>query len=150
MTAFLRLATIFAVFASCPALADDPAPADDTSIVQATYSWSAAEFVSEMETDAHLALLEPIDVVSLTDFPLHPLNDVHFETGDFLSRVSRLRGLSVLTMAEIGHARLFFGVNDDGLVGLHFNTSASDPNDRHIEVLRMPYLAEDPDETAPE
>lgn len=150
MSAILRLAMISAVLASHPTLADDAALPEETSNTQATYSWSAAEFVNELETDAHLALLEPIDVVSLTDFPLHPLNDVHFETSDFLSRVSKLRGLSVLTMAEIGHARLFFGVNDDGLVGLHFNTSASDPDGRHIEVLRMPYLAEDPDEKAPE
>lgn len=150
MSAILRLATISAALMSSTTFADDTASTEDTSEHQATYSWSAAEFVDELETDAHLALLEPVNPVSLTDFPLQPLNDVRFEDSDFLSRASKLRGLSVLTMAEFGHARLFFGVNDDGLVGLHFNTSASDPSGGHIEVLRMPYLAEDPDETAPE
>lgn len=130
------------------ALADDST--SEATETEAIYSWSAAEFINELESDAHLALLEPVDVIAYMDFSSRRLYDLRFEDSDLLSRMSKLRGISMLTMAEIGHARLFFGVNDDGLVGLHFNTSASDPDGQHIEVLRMPYLAEDPDETPPE
>jgi hypothetical protein len=64
-----------------------------------------------------------------------------------LARVSKLRNLSLLTLAEIGQTRLFLGVNDEGLVGLHFNALPRDSDGRYLEVVRMPYLKEnEPDD----
>jgi hypothetical protein len=56
------------------------------------------------------------------------------------SRVSKLRELSLLTLAELGETRLFFGVNDNGLFGLHLGARPLPGNDRSIELARMPYL----------
>ncbi len=112
-------------------------------------SMSATAFLDELGHSSLWRLPEPVNLIALADPHPHPLNELHFEDSDLVSRLSKLRGLSVLTMAEVGPARLFFGVNDEGLVGLHFNTGASDPGDIHVEVLRMPYLKDDSDDAGP-
>lgn len=127
--------------------------ADETAdAAQATYtaaslpitsSMSATAFLGDLGQSSEWRLSEPVDLIALAELHPHPLNELHFEDSDLVSRLSKLRGLSMLTMAEIGPARLFFGVNDEGLVGLHFNTGAGDPDDVHVEVLRMPYLDDD-------
>lgn len=112
-------------------------------------SLSATSFLDQLGQTSHWRLSDPIDLIALAELQLHPLHELHFEESDLISRLSKLRGLSMLTMAEVGAARLFFGVNDKGLVGLHFNTGASDPGDIHVEVLRMPYLKDDGDDENP-
>lgn len=114
-----------------------------------TSSLTATAFLDELGHSSLWRLPEPVDLIALADLQPHPLNELHFEDSDLVSRLSKLRGLSVLTMAEVGSARLFFGVNDEGLVGLHFNTDAGDPGDVHVEVLRMPYLKDDSDDASP-
>ena len=114
-----------------------------------TSSLSTTAFLDELGHSSMWRLSEPVDLIALADLHPHPLNELHFEDSDLVSRLSKLRGLSMLTMAEVGPARLFFGVNDEGLVGLHFNTGASDPGDVHVEVLRMPYLDDDSDDADP-
>ncbi len=57
-----------------------------------------------------------------------------------MARVSKLRNLSLLTLAEVGQTRLFLGVNDDGLVGLHFNRFSRADDTRYLEAARMTYL----------
>ena len=74
-----------------------------------------------------------------------PMADFDFQDGRTVARVSRLRYLSLLTLAEFGRSRLFLGVNDDGW-GLQFRPFSRRDDERYLEVLRMPYL-EDP--TAP-
>lgn len=71
---------------------------------------------------------------------LRPIADVDFRDADALSRVSDLRGLSLLTLADSGQTRLFLGVNEDGLVGLHFDLFSRYGSERYLEVVRMPYL----------
>lgn len=133
-------------------LLSSPAFADETEALYAPASLpfhtslATAAILDELDNSSPSRLSEPVDLIALADLHLHPLNELHFQESDLVSRLSKLRGLSMLTMAEMGPARLFFGVNDKGLVGLHFNTGASDPGDIHVEVLRMPYLdaASDP------
>lgn len=110
---------------------------------------SATAFLDELDYGPAWRLPEPVDLIALADLQPHPLNELLFDDSDLVSRLGKLRGLSMLTMAEVGPARLFFGVNDKGLVGLHFNTGASDPGDVHVEVLRMPYLKDDRDDENP-
>jgi hypothetical protein len=75
------------------------------------------------------------------DWP-RPIANFDFREGSALARVSKLRSLSLLTLAEIGRTRLFLGVNDEGLVGLHFKVLARAGDERYLEVVRMPYLKE--------
>lgn len=69
-----------------------------------------------------------------------------FHDNSLLARASKLRNLSLLTLATHRHARVYLGVNDDGLVGLHFNASLrerDERDERYLELARMPYLADD-------
>jgi hypothetical protein len=75
------------------------------------------------------------------DWP-RAIADFDFQDDSALARVSKLRNLSLLTLVEIGQTRLFLGVNDEGLLGLHFNAFPRDGDGRYLEVVRMPYLKE--------
>lgn len=73
-----------------------------------------------------------------------PMADFEFREGSALMRLTKLRSLSLLTLAKVGKSRLFFGVNDDGFVGLHFSALSSASDERYLEVVRMPYLSGEP------
>jgi len=66
--------------------------------------------------------------------------NVAFHDSDTFSRMSKLRNLSLLTFAEIGRARLFLGVDDNGIVGVHLRAFHRLGDERYLEVVRMPYL----------
>ena len=85
-------------------------------------------------------LHHPLDAIAYSDDWKRPIADINFRDGSALARVSKLRNLSLLTLAEVGQTRLFLGVNDDGLVGLHFNLFSRGGDTRYLEVVRMPYL----------
>lgn len=70
---------------------------------------------------------------------LQAIADAYATDTGALRRVSRIRSLSLLTVAEIGRARLFLGVNNRGVAGLHFGTLPHRV-DFEPEILRMPYL----------
>lgn len=62
-----------------------------------------------------------------------------FQDSSAVGRASRLRSLSLLTLAQFKKSRLFLGVNHRGVLGLHFN-AAKQGDDRSLEIARMPYL----------
>ena len=66
--------------------------------------------------------------------------DVNFLDNSTLGRLKRVRSLSLLTLSEQGSSRLFLGVNEDGLLGLHFRASSGVASETPIEVARMPYV----------
>lgn len=74
------------------------------------------------------------------DDQTQPMNNFDFQDSSILGRASKLRSLSFLTLAEPGKSRLFLGVNEDGLVGLHFRAFSSHRDARYLELVRMPYL----------
>ena len=85
-------------------------------------------------------LYQPLDAIAYSDDWKQPIADINFRDGSALARVSKLRNLSLLTLAEVGQTRLFLGVNDDGLVGLHFDLFSRADDTRYLEAARMPYL----------
>ena len=60
-----------------------------------------------------------------------------FREDSTLERIGRLRNLSFVTLAKTRRTRLFLGVNEDGLVGLHFNTLSQYGDDRVLELYRV-------------
>ena len=68
------------------------------------------------------------------------LADIRFEDSSTLTRLSKLRNVSILTLGQFGRSRIFVGVNRDGLVGLHFGAYSRRATDRYLELARMPYL----------
>ena len=92
---------------------------------------------------AHPSRWRPFHPTAATTYstkPLRPIADFDIQDADALSRVSKLRGLSLLTLAEFGQTRLFLGVSEEGLVGLHFNAFPRYDGEGDLEVIRMPYL----------
>lgn len=69
-----------------------------------------------------------------------PMIDLELKEVPALKRISRLRNLSLLTLANKGQMRFFLGVNADGLVGLHITLLSRRDEGRIFEMLRMPYL----------
>lgn len=69
--------------------------------------------------------------------------EVEFQDNSAMGRVSGVRNLSLLTLAESRGTRLFLGVNDDGLVGLHFIAVPKYGDRRYLSLARMPYLKKD-------
>ncbi len=87
-------------------------------------------------------LFDSVEAMAYSDDWPRTIADFDFQDDSALARVSKLRNLSLLTLAEIGQTRLFLGVNDEGLLGLHFNAFPRDRDGRYLEVVRMPYLKE--------
>jgi hypothetical protein len=92
-------------------------------------------------------LFHSVEALAYSDDWPRTIADFDFQDDSALARVSKLRNLSLFTLAEIGQTRLFLGVNDEGLLGLHFNTLRRNGDERYLEVVRMPYLKEnEPDD----
>ncbi|MBT8068055.1 MAG: hypothetical protein KJO09_12510 [Gammaproteobacteria bacterium] len=66
--------------------------------------------------------------------------DLKFRDPGAFARVSKVRELSLLTLAEAGESRLFFGVNYEGLFGFHLGARPRLGDERYVELARMPYL----------
>jgi hypothetical protein len=87
----------------------------------------------------------PVELTtSTTDWPAS-ISEVDFKDASWSSRMGELRNLSLVTLLEVGQRRLFLGVNDDGLVGIHFKAFSRDTDSQYLEMVRMPYL--DPETT---
>ncbi len=87
-------------------------------------------------------LFHPVEAVAYSDDWPRQITDFDFQDASALARVSKLRSLSLLTLAEIGQTRLFLGVDEEGLVGLHFIVLPHYDHERYLELARMPYLKE--------
>ena len=101
---------------------------------------SVDTMLAESEYPSRWRPFHPAEATASSDDWLRPIADFDFQDAGFLSRVSKLRGVSLLTLAEFGQTRLFLGVNEEGLVGLHFDMFPHYGGKRYLEVVRMPYL----------
>lgn len=121
---------------SASAFADEP--------VQPKLTPAAEAFLADLERASRPQPPDYLQSIVYADNFLRPLPDINFEDGSLLERVSHLRRVSLLTFAEIGEAQFFFGLNSEGLLGLHFNIDRRKTRER-LELLRMPYLVSDED-----
>jgi hypothetical protein len=69
-----------------------------------------------------------------------PVAELQLDDGSTIARLTRVRNLSLLTMARFRHSRFFFGVNSEGIVGFHLAGSSRDEDARFLEVARLPHL----------
>ncbi len=117
---------------------DDPAA--ESGIVDQLYD----------NTPSRWRVTESVNVGVMAAGYSSPLAEIAFQDNSTVGRLSRLRNLSLLTLGRMGKSRLFIGVNDDGLVGLHFNALSGESDGRYLEMARMPYLkASKADDTRP-
>lgn len=119
--------------------ADDAKPAANND---ATFSMETAaldKLVAEAKYASRWQLSGPVEeVVYVID--TRPPRIFRFQDANTFARMGQYRHLSLLTLAESGPRRLFLGVNEEGLLGLHFGASSHNRDDRYLELLRMPYL----------
>ncbi len=118
---------------------------DSDPLPEVTPSVQALHAESGYTSRRHL--FDSVEVMANSDDWPRTIADFDFQDDSALARVSKLRNLSLLTLVEIGQTRLFLGINDDGLLGLHFNAFPRDGDEHYLEVVRMPYLKEnEPDD----
>lgn len=82
---------------------------------------AARAFLADLERASDPRLSTPITNLRHTDEFLRPLPDIDFEDNSLLARLSELRKVSFLTLLDREDTRLFVGVNEKGVVGIHFN-----------------------------
>lgn len=125
---------------SAAGIADDvpSSNADDEPLPVVTLS--VETMLAESDYLSPWQPFHPAEATAYSDNWLRPITDFDFQDAGALSRFSKLRSLSMLTLAEFGQTRLFLGVNEEGLVGLHFDAFPHQGGERYLEVVRMPYL----------
>ena len=128
-----------ALLTSLSARADESRTDDEAS--PADSSAAAAALLENLRRySTRWQLRETDSPIAYGDDFSNPLFDIRFEDGSMISRVSKIRRLSLLTFAEVGDAQLYFGVNRDGLFGVHLGALSGSGRERQLEVARMPYL----------
>lgn len=104
---------------------------------------ATGSFIAEGESVSGSAPTQSPWGMELSDIQTRPRFDIAFDNTSALRRISRIRNLSILTLAKKGQSRVFLGVDDDGLVGLHITIFPGHRDDRVLELIRMPYLEEE-------
>ena len=132
---------IVGVMLSTSGLADDQEAPDSVDAREIELTPAARAFIEELERSSRPQLPYAFKPIHYDDVSLQKLVEVDFQDSYFLARVSRLRRVSFVTLGEIGEAQLFLGVNNKGLLGIHFNAFRERSSDRKLEMYRMPYLA---------
>jgi hypothetical protein len=130
---------IIGILMSGPGFADD--------LAQAYLTPAAQAFLADLERSAHSPPQEYFQPIRYTDNFVRPFPDVEFSDSGFLNRISKLRRVSFLTLAEFDQSQLIFGVNNKGLLGFHFNAYRNGGKERQLEMLRMPYLVDNENES---
>jgi hypothetical protein len=131
---------IIAMLLSATAHADDANSSAAGHNALPAIALFAATPANELPYVSHYHRFRLVDSMLYSDKQRRPIVQIDFRDTSFLGRMSKLRGVSLVTFAEFRRARLFLGVNNDGLVGLHFNALPVDSRSSHPEWLRMPYL----------
>lgn len=134
---------------SAASLADDAGTrsTDADSPPVATLSFDS--LYSEPLYSSRWRLSHPVDPIAYSFDGSQSIGNLDFQDSGTFSRVKKVRALSLLTLAEGKGTRLFFGVDKEGLVGIHFRGLPRRGDDRFLEVVRMPYLENDqPDDEA--
>lgn len=63
--------------------------------------------------------------------------DVDVDDGSSILRVAKIRSLSLFTLAGDERSKWFFGINEDGLVGIHFRGFSRSGARRHLDVASL-------------
>ena len=130
------------VLLSAAALADDSVSSEATSSFETLLASSPYE--------PRWQLVYPIEKLPHSVEWQHRFENFEFQDNSALGRISGLRDLSFLTLAESRRSRLFLGVNNRGLVGLHFVGLADRRGRKELVVFRMPYLQKKEPAASPE
>ena len=128
---------------STAGLADDAEPSTASADTAPIGALSQEAINHEWNYSSRWRLSHPVEPMTYVKDWSQPTVNVTFQDSGALARISKLRSFSFLTFAEIGRTRLFLGVDDNGIVGLHMRAFHRVGDERYLEVVRMPYLEDD-------
>ena len=126
------------VLISAMGMADEPERADTSDPVLPTTSTLPPSLLSDAEWRLPYASSE----IVYAGLSSNPLFEIEFQDNSTLKQLSRLRNLSLMTLSEKWNSQVFIGVNEDGLVGLHFTWLPRQNTDHILELARLPHLKE--------
>ncbi len=75
---------------------------------------------------------------------------LQLDDGNSLMRVAKIRSLSLLTLSGDDRAKWFLGINEDGLVGIHFRGFSRSGAKRHLDVATLLSAKEDDEDEKPD
>lgn len=127
---------------SAAAFADETAASAAEAQASPAVKLRSDSLLAKLERTSRWQLLPPAAAARYSDDWPAPIADFDFREASTLARVSKLRSLSLLTLAEFGQTRMFLGINDSGLLGLHWSGLPRHADGRYLELIRMPYLRE--------
>jgi len=132
---------IVAVLLPMAGFADDAKPAKPDNKMLPANTDALDQLLADSKYASRWQRLPPTATAVYIEDWSQPIADLRFQDASTIARVTRMRKLSLLTLAQSGQTRLFFGVNEKGVVGVHFSAFTLRGNDDYVELVRMPYLA---------
>ncbi len=119
------------------ATADDaaePEPASsDATPTPVEIDWSIADLESRWRLSHAVMTPAYTDPWSRSS----TLFDVDVDSDNSIMRVAQIRSLSFLTISGDERSKWFLGINEDGLVGIHFRGFSRSGARRHLDVATL-------------
>lgn len=131
---------VFVALVPATTNADEDRPSDSAPAALAASHQALDTLLDDAKYAPRWQLLQPVEPTGFVDNWSNPMSSIRFQDASTMARVTRMRKLSLLTLARTGQARLFLGVNEKGVLGVHFSALALRGNDDYVELARMPYL----------
>ena len=131
---------IFSLLIPAAVLADDARTAAADSYSSNLLPDTSQAYRLDADNASSWQLPPTIELSQYSNRATDAIADLQFRDPGAFARVSKVRELSLLTLAEVGKSRLFFGVNYEGLFGFHLGARPRPGDERCVELARMPYL----------
>jgi hypothetical protein len=124
-TSRMMLLTI-GMLLSVASVADDETISSSDSDPLPAVTINVEVLLTESPYGARWQVIHPIEAMDYSDDWPRPIADFNFRQDSTLERLSGLRNFSLLTLVKVGRTRLYLGLNEDGLVGIHLNAAPRD------------------------
>ena len=134
---------IISVLLWSPVFADDSTPSDAESEPLPSEALSVEKLLAGSAYASRWQLSQPVEPAPDTGEWRRPVTDFENRDTDSSEGVTRPRTLSLLTLSRSKQSRLFFGLNEDGLLGLHLRAVSQQNADRYLGLARTPQGSED-------
>lgn len=126
------------------ALADGASPGDAERDQADELSPAAEALLDDFGTTSRIRLSDDVPALAYSDAFTATLSNLDVRRSNAIERLAEIRRLSLLTLAEVGKAQLFFGVSSDGTLGLHFGASSRKNTDDDLAAADLPYVRSPP------
>lgn len=122
------------------AVADDVAGDTETRDQPAELTPAAEALLDDFDSASRIRLSDDVPALAYSDAFATTLTRLDVRRSNAIQRLAKIRRLSLLTLAEVGQAQLFFGVSSDGTLGLHFGASSRKRTEDGLAATDAPYF----------